>query len=98
MFLHAPFHNDLLNLCHPREHFCCFKLTEVMQQQADSIFIDYMNNVRAEAISKIDVVLISLRSCAINNISITSRSYIFVCRNSLKNNFNNERLMKLIYH
>ena len=61
----APFHNDLINLFHRWEHFSYFKLTEVMRQQGDSIVVDLLNNVRVGAVSKIDLALVSSRSCAI---------------------------------
>ena len=65
----APFHHDLLNLCHPWKNFSYFEVTKVMLQQGDSIFIDLLNNVRVGAISEIDISSISSRSCAINNLS-----------------------------
>ena len=46
-------------------------------------------------VSEIGIALISSRSCAINNLS-PAAIYLFA-ENSLKDNFNNERLMKLNY-
>ena len=93
----APFHNDLMKLFHPWEHFSYFELTEVMRQQGDSIFIDLLNNVRVGAVSEIDIALISSRSCTINNLSPPVEAIYLFAENSLKDNFNNERLVKLNY-
>ena len=56
-----------------------------------------MNNVRIEAVSEIDIALISSRSCAINNLSPPVEAIYLFAKNSLKDNFNSERLMKLNY-
>ena len=89
----APFHNDLLNLCHPWKHFSYFELTEVMRQQGDLVFIDLLNNVRVGAISEIDITLISSRSCAKSNLSPPVDAIYLFAQNSLKDNFSNERLI-----
>ena len=56
-----------------------------------------MNNVRIGAVSEIDIALISSRSCAINNLSPPVEAIYLFAENSLKDNFNSERLMKLNY-
>ena len=68
-----------------------------MRQQGDSIFIDLLNNVRVRAVSEINIALISSRSCAINNLSPSVEAIYLFEENSLKDKFNNERLMKLNY-
>ena len=68
-----------------------------MRLQGDSIFIDLLNNVRVGAISEIDIALISSRSCAINNLSPPVEALYLFAENSLKDSFNNKRLMKLNY-
>ena len=96
-FFFAIFHTDLLNLCHSWKYFSYFELAEVMRQQGGSIFIDLLNNVRVGAISEIGIVLISLRSCAINNRSAPAEALYLFAENSLKDKFSTERLMKLNY-
>ena len=91
----APFHNNLMNLFHPSEDY--FELTEVIRQKGDSIFIDLLSNVRVGAVSEIDIALIASRSCVINNLSPPVAVIYLLSENSLKGNFNNERLMKLNY-
>ena len=93
----APFHNDLMNLIHQWEHFSYFELTQVMRQQGDSIFIDLFNNFRVGAVSEIDIALISSRLCAINNLSPPVEAIYLFVENSLKDNFNNEKLLKNNY-
>lgn len=66
-----------------------------MPQQGYSIFIDLLNNVRAGAISETDITLISSRSCAMNNLSPPVEAIYLFGENSLKDNFDNERPMKL---
>ena len=56
-----------------------------------------MNNVRIRAVSEINIALISSRSCAINNLSPSVEAIYLFEENSLKDKFNNERLMKLNY-
>lgn len=91
----APFDRDLLNLCHPWKKFSYFEVTKLMPQQGYSIFIDLLNNVRAGAISETDITLISSRSCAMNNLSPPVEAIYLFGENSLKDNFDNERPMKL---
>ena len=68
-----------------------------MRQQGDLVFIDLLNNVRVGAISEIDIALISSRSCAKSNLSPPVDAIYLFAENSLKDNFNNERLIKLNY-
>ena len=68
-----------------------------MRQQGDSIFIDILNNVTVGAVSEIDFVLISWRSCVASNFSPSVEAIYLLAENSLKDNFTNKRLMKLNY-
>ena len=86
-----------MNLLHPWEHFSHFELTKVIRHQGDLIFIDLLNNVRIRAVSEINIALKSSRSCAINNLSPSVEAIYLFEENSLKDKFNNERLMKLNY-
>ena len=68
-----------------------------MQQRGNLVFIDLLNNVRAGTISEIDFALISSRSCAKSDLSPPVDAIYLFAENSLKDNFNNERLIKLNY-
>ena len=74
-----------------------FQLTEVMWQKGDSIFVGLLNNVRAGAVSEIDIALIASRSCAIINLSSPVDAIYLFSENGLKDNFNNKRLLKPNY-
>lgn len=69
-----------MNLFHPLGHFSYSELAELIPQRSDSIFIDFFNNVRVGAVSKIDIALISSRSCAINNLSPPVDAIYLFCR------------------
>ena len=68
-----------------------------MQQQGDSIFIYIFDNNKVGVIWEIDIALTSLKACTINNRSLSVEAIWLFTKNSLKQNFNNERLMKLNY-
>ena len=68
-----------MNLFHPWELFSYFELAELIPQQSDSIFIDFLN-VRVVAVSEINIALISSRSCAINNVSPPVEAICLFCR------------------
>ena len=68
-----------------------------MRHQVESIFIDLLNYARVGVVSEIDIALISTRSCAINNLSPPVEAIYLFAENSLKNKFNNERLLRLNY-
>ena len=44
-----------MNLFHTWEYFSYFELTELMQHQVGSVFVDLLNNVRVGAVSEIDI-------------------------------------------
>ena len=68
-----------------------------MRELGDSIFLDLLDEVRVGAISEIDIALISSRSCDINNLSSPVERIYLLAENSLKDEFSNERLIKLNY-
>ena len=70
----------------------------MIQQQGDLVYIDLLNNVRVGAISETDIALISSRSCAKSNLLPPRDAIYLFAEISLKDNFNNERLIKLNYH
>ena len=90
--LELKLHNDLLNLFHPWKNLKVFELAEVMRQQGDTIFIDLLNNLIVGAVSKIDIALISSRSCS-NQKLLKETTYLFA-ENILKDNFNNQSVTK----
>ena len=69
----------------------------MIQQQGDLVYIDLLNNVRVGAISETDISLIISRSCAKSNLLPPVDAIYLFAEISLKDNFNNERLIKLNY-
>ena len=55
----------------PMGKFSYFELTEVMQQQGDSIFIYIFDNNKVGVIWEIDIALTSSKACTINNRSLS---------------------------
>ena len=60
-FVFSAFKEEMLNLCHPWNHFKYYELTETMRQQGDEQFITLLNNVRKGSPAETDVELLQTR-------------------------------------
>ena len=88
-----PSHEELLNLCHPWQHFQFCELTEIMRQQGDNIFIDLLNNARTGVVTDLDIALLNSR--AIDRDYVPPDAVYLFAENSLKDIINSSKLSEL---